>query len=101
MSLIVIKTGGKQYLTKVGAKLKVEKLDLNVGDKANLETLLLSDEEGKKIEIGKPFLSTQTEAKVLAQGKAKKVLVVKYKPKTRNKKRVGHRQPFTQIEIVK
>ncbi|MFA6321941.1 MAG: 50S ribosomal protein L21 [Candidatus Buchananbacteria bacterium] len=101
MSLAVIKTGGKQYLVKPGSKLKIEKLELNAGDKVSFDTLLTADEEGAKIEIGKPTLSVKTEAKVLAQGKAKKVLVVKYKAKIRYKKRVGHRQPFTQVEISK
>jgi len=101
MSLSVIKTGGKQYLVKPGQKLKVEKLISEIGDKITLETLLTAEEDGTNVKIGKPLVSTKTNAAVLASGKAKKVLVVKFKPKTRYKKRVGHRQPFTQIEIAK
>jgi large subunit ribosomal protein L21 len=101
MSLAVIKTGGKQYVVKTGTKLKVEKLVAKDGAKVALETLLIADEAGEKVEIGKPFLSAKIDAKVLKQGRADKILVVKYKPKTRYRKRVGHRQPFTEIQIEK
>ncbi len=101
MSLSVIKTGGKQYVVLPGQKLKIEKLSSKTGDSVSFETLLSADVDGKDVKIGKPFLSGKVEAKVTGEGKAKKVLVVKYKPKTRYKKRVGHRQPFSQIEISK
>ena len=101
MSLSVIKTGGKQYVVLPGQKLKIEKLNSKTGEKVSFETLLTSDTEGKDVKIGKPFLTGKVEATAIGEGKAKKVLVVKYKPKTRYKKRVGHRQPFTQVEITK
>lgn len=101
MSIAIIKTGGKQYLVKTGDKIKVEKLSGKEGSLVKFDTLLISDENGSKVEIGKPLLKTKVEGKILKQDKAKKVLVVKYKPKTRYKKRVGHRQPFSEVEITK
>ena len=101
MSLAVIKTGGKQYLVKKGDKIKIEKLKGKEGDNVKFETLLTTDENGSKIEVGKPTLKSKVEAKILKQDRAKKILVVKYKNKTRYKRRIGHRQPFTQVEITK
>ena len=93
----VIKTGGKQYLIKEGDKLKVEKLEGKEGDKIVLEEVLLADEK-----MGVPLVEgAKVEAKILKQGKAKKVTVVKYKPKIRYKKTTGHRQLFTEIQIEK
>ena len=95
--LAIIKTGGKQYLIKEGDKIKVEKLEGTEGDKITLENVLLADDK-----MGAPLVEgAKVEAKILQQGKAKKVTVVKYKPKIRYKKTTGHRQLFTQIEIVK
>jgi large subunit ribosomal protein L21 len=95
--LAVIKTGGKQYLVKEGDKLKIEKLEGNEGDTLKLEEVLLAGEK-----IGQPLVKgAYVEAKVLKQGKADKILVIKYKPKTRYRKAVGHRQRFTEIKIEK
>lgn len=97
----VIKTGGKQYVVKEGAVLNVEKLEVEEGKVIKLETLLVSDEAGSKMELGAPSLGDKVSAEVLEQGRAKKVDIVKYKPKTRYRRRVGHRQPFTKIKITK
>lgn len=97
----VIKTGGKQYRVKQGDVLKVEKLAGNVGDELKLEVLMLSDDEGKDVKVGTPKLSSAATAKILEHGKGKKVQIVKFKAKVRSKKNVGHRQPYTKIEIVK
>jgi large subunit ribosomal protein L21 len=102
MTLAVIKTGGKQYLVKKGDKLKVEKLQVEVGDKIELKDVLLrSDDKGSKVELGKPVLESIVEAKVLQQARGKKIKVVKYKSKIRYKKTQGHRQAFTELEITK
>ncbi|MFA6410887.1 MAG: 50S ribosomal protein L21 [Candidatus Buchananbacteria bacterium] len=101
MSLAVIKTGGKQYLVKAGDKIKVEKLNKKDGEIVKFDTLLITDEKGKDVQVGKPLLSTKVEAKVLKQAKADKVSVIKYKAKTRYNKQVGHRQPYTLIQIEK
>jgi len=101
MSLAVIKTGGKQYLVKKGDKIKVEKLPAKEGSAVKFDTLIITDEKGAKIEIGKPFLKTKVEGKILEQGRDKKILVTKYKSKIRYKKRVGHRQPYSLVQIEK
>ena len=99
MTLAVIKTGGKQYIVTPGQKLKIEKIEKAVGEEFVFdEVLLFSD--GKKIEIGHPLVTTVVvKAKVILQGRAKKVTSIKFKPKTRYKKKIGHRQPYTEIEI--
>jgi len=102
MTIAVIKTGGKQYLVAKGDKVKVEKLLGEPGDKVEIKDVFLrSDIKGSKLELGKPVLAESVEAKVLRQGKAKKVLVVKFKNKIRYKRVQGHRQAFTELEITK
>lgn len=101
MTLAVIKTGGKQYLVKKGDKLKVEKLNGKEGDTIKFDTLLITDEKGSNVEIGKPAVKSKVEAKILKQDRDKKILVTKYKSKTRYLRRVGHRQHFTQVQIEK
>lgn len=99
--IAVIKTGGKQYKVEAGKTLKIEKLPLEVGAAVKFETLLVAEADGSAVEIGKPSLGERVEGKVVEQGRADKVSVVKYKNKTRYKRNVGHRQPFTKVEIVK
>jgi large subunit ribosomal protein L21 len=100
MTFAVIETGGKQYKVSAGQKIRVEKLAVEEGAEFVFDKVLLVVDE-KKIELGKPYLeSKKVEAKVLDQGKAKKVIVFKYKNKTRQMKRKGHRQPYTELEIV-
>lgn len=103
MAIAVIKTGGKQYKVTEGQTLKIEKIEEEVGKKINLaEVLLVSDDKGKEVQIGTPFLeSAKVEAEVLEQAKDKKVTVIKYKAKTRYKRTLGHRQHFTKIKITK
>ena len=96
--IAVIKTGGKQYKVRVGQALKIEKLDKKEGEKIKFETLLTAD--GEKINIGKPFLGDKVEAVVKEQGRGKKISVVKFKNKVRYRKNVGHRQPFSKVEIM-
>lgn len=100
MKFAVIKTGGKQYLVSEGQKLKVEKLNMKEGQNVDFDQVLLYA-EGENVEIGMPTLNKKITAKVLAQGRSKKVRVVKYKPKVRYHKVYGHRQPFTEVEIQK
>ena len=99
--IAVIKTGGKQYKVQQGQALKIEKLDLEVGANVKFETLLVAEADGSTVELGKPSLGEQVEAKIVEQGRADKVSVIKYKNKTRYKRNVGHRQPFTKVEISK
>lgn len=100
MTLAIIKTGGKQYLVKAGDQIKVEKLAGKEGDKVNFDALLLAEADGQ-VEIGKPLVAVKIAGKILKQDRKDKVLVVKYKPKTRFRKRVGHRQPYTLVQIEK
>jgi large subunit ribosomal protein L21 len=97
----VIKTGGKQYLVKEGDVLNVEKLASDAGSTVSFEVLLISDEDAKNVQVGSPLLASKATAEIVAHGRAKKISVVKYKPKVRYKKRVGHRQPFTKVKITK
>lgn len=99
MKIAVIKTGGKQYVVKEKDKVKIEKLKVETGNKVEFDTLLIVD--GDKIDLGSPLLSNKVEGKVLGFGKAKKVTGVKYKPKTRESKKFGHRQEFVEVEISK
>lgn len=99
--LAIIKTGGKQYKVQVGDKIKIEKIAGEEGDKAIFsEVLFLGDE--KKVQVGDPFIkSAEVEGKILKQGKAKKVWGMKHNAKKRYKVKFGHRQMFTEVEIVK
>jgi large subunit ribosomal protein L21 len=99
--LAVIKTGGKQYLVSPGQKIKVEKLEGKEGDEIIFSEVLLA-EKSNKIEIGTPLVGgAKVAAKILSHGKGKKVIVFKYKAKTRYHKKAGHRQSFTEVEIIK
>lgn len=98
----VIQTGGKQYLVREGEALKVEKLELEVGAKFDLDVLMVAEEDGSKVQVGTPTVKgAKVSVSVLEQGRAKKVSVIKYKPKVRYRRNVGHRQPFTKIQIEK
>jgi large subunit ribosomal protein L21 len=98
----VVKTGGKQYKVKEGQTLRVEKLEAQPGANVDLEVLMVSDEEGKDLKVGTPTVSgAKVSAKVVEHGRADKILVVKYKPKSRYKRVNGHRQPFTAVQIEK
>ena len=101
MKLAVIKTGGKQYKVGEGAGLKIEKINKAIGETMVFpEVLLISDDNGENCEIGQPFLAgKKITARILKQSRSKKVTVLKYKPKTRYRRKKGHRQAFTQIEI--
>ena len=94
----IIATGGKQYKVESGMKLEVEKLEDNVGDIVKFDVLLVSDENAT-VTTGNPVADAYAEAEVLAQGKGKKIIVFKYKAKKNERKRQGHRQPFTKVLI--
>lgn len=101
--LAIIKTGGKQYKVKEGARLKVEKLPGAPNDKIIFnDVLLVADESGDNVKIGTPLVAgAKVEAAVLRQDRAKKITVIKYKRKIRYRRKLGHRQPFTEVRIDK
>ena len=94
----IIETGGKQYNVTEGDIIKVEKLSNAVGDKVKFEVLMISD--GKKLVAGTPTVKgAEVTAEVLSHGKGDKIVVFKYKPKKNERKKQGHRQPWTEIKI--
>ena len=97
--IAIIKTGGKQYLVQPGDKLKIEKLEEKEGATVSFNEVLLIEKDAK-VEVGTPFLKAEVTAKVLSHGKGDKVVIFKYKPKKRESRKVGHRQPYTEIEIT-
>jgi len=97
----IIKTGGKQYRVQEGDKLKVEKLETEVGKKHTFSEVMMVG-EGDKVTIGTPLVEkASVEAKIIAQGKGKKVNIIKFRRRKHHLKRQGHRQLFTEIEIGK
>lgn len=100
MTFAIIQTGGKQYKVSPGQKLKIEKLNAQAGDSLIFDKILLAA-DGEDIKIGMPYVNgAKVEAKVLRQGRDKKKIVFKYHSKTRYRKKKGHRQNFTEIEII-
>lgn len=100
MKIAVIKTGGKQYRVKEGQTIKIEKLEAEAGTSVNFDTLLISDEEANDLELGAPTLGEKVTGEIIKTEKQDKVVVVKYKSKTRYKKTVGHRQIMTSVKIT-
>ena len=94
----VIETGGKQYKVEPGDKIFVEKLDAAEEETVEFKVLALSAEDGLK--VGAPYVEGVTaKAKVLKNGKAKKIRILTYKAKKGEKRAMGHRQPYTQVQI--
>ena len=92
----IVKTGGKQYKVAEGDVLFVEKLEGNAGDVVTLNEVLACTKDGELV-VG----AASVQAKVVEQGKAKKVIVFKYKAKKDYRRKQGHRQPYTKIVIEK
>jgi len=101
MSFAVIQTGGKQYKVAVGDEIAVEKIkgEYKVGDKLTIESVVLKD-DGKVTELGAPYIAGSTvSATITESGKLDKVMVVRYRQKSRYHKRNGHRQPYMTLKI--
>lgn len=100
MLLAVIQTGGKQYIVRPGQKLKIEKLEAAAGKPVEFKNVLLIAEDAKT-EFGTPFIGgAAVTGKVAGQGRGRKKIVFRYHAKTRYRKKKGHRQPFTEVEII-
>lgn len=95
----IVKTGGKQYKVEKDMRVKVEKLDAKVGDKINLDCILVVDSKNN-LTLAKDSDKMSVEAKVVAQEKQPKVVVFHYKAKKQIRKKQGHRQPYTEIQIT-
>ena len=97
----VIESCGKQYKVAEGDVVFFEKFDQEAGDTVTFENVVLVS-DGKKIEVGAPYVKgVSVEGTVVANGKAKKILVYKYKAKKNYRRTQGHRQPYTKVEITK
>jgi len=95
----IIETGGKQYKVSEGDVIRVEKLPNEVGESVEFTKVLAISKDGK-LNVGKPWLEgSKVTAKVLQHGKADKIIVFKYKPKKNYRRKQGHRQPFTEVQI--
>lgn len=96
----IIATGGKQYKVSEGDIITIEKLDSDAGEKVTFDSVLAVSNNG--LTVGDPTVSGATvDATVVRNGRAKKVIVYKYKPKTGYHRKNGHRQPYTQVKIEK
>ena len=97
----IIVTGGKQYKVTEGDVLYIEKLEAEAGDKITFDKVL-AILDGDKATFGAPVVAgASVEANVVKNGKGKKILVFKYKPKKNYRRRQGHRQPYTKVTIGK
>ncbi len=99
MSYAVIKTGGKQYRVAQGDRIRVEKLPGDVGAEITFDEVLMLG--GDKVAVGTPLVSgASVKAKIVAQDRAKKIIVFKYRRRKNYRRKNGHRQPFTELEIT-
>ena len=94
----IVENGSKQYKAEVGSIIRFEKLAGEVGDKIELNVLMISDDKG--IKVGKSAKGFKVVGEIVEQGKDKKIVVFKYKAKKNERKKQGHRQPFTAVKIL-
>lgn len=100
MEYAVVETGGKQYTVHPGDVLQVEKLTSTQGEVLELDRVMLVAKDGN-VKVGQPLVQgAVVKAEVLDNAKAPKVIVFKYKAKTRYKRKIGHRQQYTELKIV-
>jgi len=99
MKLAVVKTGGKQYVVQPGDTIRVEKLVGEDGATVAFDEVLLVGDDSA-VTVGTPVVKTaKVTATIIKQGRADKIMVVKYKNKTRYRRKVGHRQSFTEVKV--
>ena len=95
----ILETGGKQYKVQEGDVIYVEKLNVEEKETVTIETVIAIG-DGKKMTMGKPYVKGATiDASVIKNGKADKIIVYKMKPKKNYRKKQGHRQPYTKVQI--
>lgn len=96
----IIKSGGKQYKVKEGDTVKLEKLPYTEEEPVEFDRVLAVSDEDGSVEFGRPYLEdARVKAKLVENGKNKKVVVFKYKPKSRQRRKIGHRQPYSKVKI--
>lgn len=96
----IVRTGGRQYRAEVGQTIDVEKLPFNEGDPVELDEVLLVADEGGDAQIGQPLVDgARVKATVVKQFRGPKIIIWKYKPKKRYRRRKGHRQYYTRLKI--
>jgi len=96
----VVKTGGKQYRVSEGDRIRVETVAASEGDSISLDQVLMVG-EGSNVTVGSPLVSNASvSAKVLSQGRAKKVEIIKFRRRKHHRKQMGHRQNYTELEIT-
>ena len=96
----IIETGGKQYRVENGSEIFVEKLDLAENDTVVFDTVVAISDAPGKIKVGKPYVKgAKVTGVVLKKGKGKKITVFTYKPKKGSARKLGHRQPYTKVQI--
>lgn len=97
----VVEMGGKQYKVVVGETVDMERMPAKVGETVELDRVLLVS-DGDEVMVGRPFLEgAKVLATVVGQGRGRKVIVFKYKPQVRYRRKSGHRQPYTRLRIEK
>ena len=97
----IIEACGKQYKVVEGETVFFEKLDSEEGKKVTFDKVILVSDENGKVQIGNPYVKgVKVEGKVVAHGKGKKIVVFKMKAKKNERKKQGHRQPYTKVEIT-
>ncbi len=94
----IFENGGKQYKACVGDLVKVEKLGKKAGETVEFPVILTADEKG--VQVCAEVASVKVKAEVVSEGKDKKIIVFKYKPKKNERKKQGHRQPYTLVKIT-
>ena len=100
MTTAIIETGGKQYRVKEGDELFIERLDAQADDKIKFDKVLAIFDTDNAAKIGEPYLKGATvNASVIKNGKSKKIIVYKMRPKKGYRRKQGHRQPYTKIQI--
>jgi len=96
----VIQTGGKQYKVTEGEVLKIEKLTEEAGNEFSFDSVLLIN-DGSGLKVGSPYLEgASVKAKVLSQGRHKKITIIKFKRRKHHMKKMGHRQYYTEVQIT-
>ena len=96
----IIESCGKQYKVAEGDVVFFEKLDAEEGKKVTFDNVILVSDEGK-VQVGNPYVKgVKVEGKVISHGKGKKIIVFKMKPKKNYRRKQGHRQPYTKVEIT-